>query len=141
MYIYYSCIHLRFKYVLDLFLIVFLTNNTQFVQVTAACCLFLAGKVEETPKKCKDIIKTSRTMISDTHFATFGDDPKVNRPFPYNNGIVTNAIYSATALNTSKIWIMLNCKRLKKHSKGLFVINTRNRSTVKSLFVVRCRKK
>ncbi|KAF2903333.1 hypothetical protein ILUMI_02859 [Ignelater luminosus] len=44
--------------------------------VTACCCLFLAGKVEETPKKCKDIIKTARSLLSDAKFATFGEDPK-----------------------------------------------------------------
>lgn len=44
--------------------------------VTACCCLFLAGKVEETPKKCLDIIKTARTMLSDVKFKSFGDDPK-----------------------------------------------------------------
>lgn len=44
--------------------------------VTACCCLFLAGKVEETPKKCKDIIKTARGLLSDQKFATFGEDPK-----------------------------------------------------------------
>ncbi|XP_049763600.1 cyclin-K [Schistocerca cancellata] len=44
--------------------------------VTACCCLFLAGKVEETPKKCKDIIKTARTLLTDQKFLTFGDDPK-----------------------------------------------------------------
>lgn len=44
--------------------------------VTACCCLFLAGKVEETPKKCKDIIKTARSLLTDSKFATFGDDPK-----------------------------------------------------------------
>jgi hypothetical protein len=44
--------------------------------VTASCCLFLAGKVEETPKKCKDIIKTARTLLTDHQFATFGEDPK-----------------------------------------------------------------
>lgn len=51
----------------------------QFVpqQVTGACCLFLAGKVEETPKKCKDIIKTARSLLNDVQFAQFGDDPKV----------------------------------------------------------------
>ena len=43
--------------------------------VTASCCLFLAGKVEETPKKCKHIIKTARGLLSDQKFATFGDDP------------------------------------------------------------------
>ncbi|KAJ8962390.1 hypothetical protein NQ318_018374 [Aromia moschata] len=44
--------------------------------VTACCCLFLAGKVEETPKKCKDIIKTARNLLTDHKFATFGEDPK-----------------------------------------------------------------
>ncbi|XP_001607256.2 cyclin-K isoform X1 [Nasonia vitripennis] len=44
--------------------------------VTACCCLFLAGKVEETPKKCKDIIKTAKTLLTDQKFATFGEDPK-----------------------------------------------------------------
>ena len=46
-------------------------------QVTAACCLFLAGKVEETPKKCKDLIKITKSMLSEAQFATFKDDPKV----------------------------------------------------------------
>lgn len=44
--------------------------------VTACCCLFLAGKVEETPKKCKDIIKHAKALLSEDKFATFGDDPK-----------------------------------------------------------------
>lgn len=44
--------------------------------VTACCCLFLAGKVEETPKKCKDIIKIARAQLSDQKFSQFGEDPK-----------------------------------------------------------------
>ncbi|XP_023248450.1 cyclin-K-like [Copidosoma floridanum] len=44
--------------------------------VTAACCLFLAGKVEETPKKCKDIIKIAKNLLSKENFASFGVDPK-----------------------------------------------------------------
>ncbi|KAJ6648700.1 Cyclin-K [Pseudolycoriella hygida] len=44
--------------------------------VTACCCLFLAGKVEETPKKCRDIIRTARTLLSEQAFMSFGDDPK-----------------------------------------------------------------
>ncbi|XP_037952352.1 cyclin-K-like [Teleopsis dalmanni] len=44
--------------------------------LTACCCLFLAGKVEETPKKCRDIIKTARSLLSDSLFYSFGDDPK-----------------------------------------------------------------
>jgi len=44
--------------------------------VTACCCLFLAGKVEETPKKCKDIIKAARSLLTDQQFSQFGEDPK-----------------------------------------------------------------
>lgn len=44
--------------------------------VTSACCLFLAGKVEETPKKCKDIIRTARELLNPAQFAQFGDDAK-----------------------------------------------------------------
>lgn len=44
-----------------------------------AACLFLAGKVEETPKKCKDLIKTAKLWLEskqlDAHIASFGDDP------------------------------------------------------------------
>lgn len=43
--------------------------------VTACCCLFLAGKVEETPKKCRDIISIARTILSsDVKFQTFSED-------------------------------------------------------------------
>uniref|UniRef100_A0A8C2MTG9 Cyclin-K n=1 Tax=Cricetulus griseus TaxID=10029 RepID=A0A8C2MTG9_CRIGR len=49
----------------------------QFPQyVTGACCLFLAGKVEETPKKCKDIIRTARSLLNDVQFGEFGEDPQ-----------------------------------------------------------------
>ena len=47
------------------------------MQVTGAACLFLAGKVEETPKKCKDIIRIAKAQVPEPHFASFGDDPKV----------------------------------------------------------------
>ena len=47
-----------------------------FAKVVATCCLFLAGKAEETPKKCKDLIRTVRTLTNDTQFATFGVDPR-----------------------------------------------------------------
>ena len=43
-----------------------------------SCCLFLAGKVEETPKKCKDIVKHARSLLTDAQFMVFGDDPKVS---------------------------------------------------------------
>lgn len=44
--------------------------------VVATCCLFLAGKAEETPKKCRDIIKTVKTLTNEKQFGTFGVDPK-----------------------------------------------------------------
>lgn len=47
-------------------------------QLTACCCLFLAGKVEETPKKCKDIIKIAKALLPDDKYETLGIDPKVS---------------------------------------------------------------
>jgi cyclin K len=45
----------------------------------ATCCLFLAGKVEETPKKCKDMVKTAKQWLEakslKKHADSFGDDP------------------------------------------------------------------
>ncbi|XP_072932424.1 cyclin-K-like [Epargyreus clarus] len=44
--------------------------------ITGCCCLLLAGKVEETPKKCRDIIKMAKMLLSEEKFGTFGEDPK-----------------------------------------------------------------
>ncbi|ESN94347.1 hypothetical protein HELRODRAFT_68968 [Helobdella robusta] len=44
--------------------------------ITAVCCLYLAGKVEETPKKCKDLIEVTKNLLTEAQFATFGEDPK-----------------------------------------------------------------
>uniref|UniRef100_A0A915IQF5 Cyclin-like domain-containing protein n=1 Tax=Romanomermis culicivorax TaxID=13658 RepID=A0A915IQF5_ROMCU len=44
--------------------------------VTAIGSLFLAGKVEETPKKCKDLLRVAKPRLTDSQFAAFGDDPK-----------------------------------------------------------------
>ena len=44
--------------------------------VVGASCLLLAGKVEETPKKCKDILKVTRSLLNDQQFAGFGANPK-----------------------------------------------------------------
>ena len=40
--------------------------------VNATCALFLAGKAEETPKKCRDLIKTVRSLTNDHQFSFFG---------------------------------------------------------------------
>ena len=45
--------------------------------VVAAVCLLLAGKVEETPKKCKDIYRTAKALLSDEQVKGFGDAWKV----------------------------------------------------------------
>ena len=45
--------------------------------VVAAACLLLAGKVEETPKKCKDILKTTRSLLNDQQIMAFGSNHKV----------------------------------------------------------------
>jgi len=44
--------------------------------VTATCTLFLSGKAEETPKKCRDLIKTVRGLTNDHQFGQFGGDPR-----------------------------------------------------------------
>jgi len=44
--------------------------------VTATCALFLAGKAEETPKKCRDIIKTTKELLNFHQFSSFGQDPR-----------------------------------------------------------------
>ncbi|EDV24080.1 uncharacterized protein TRIADDRAFT_27302 [Trichoplax adhaerens] len=44
--------------------------------IGAAACLYLAGKAEETPKKCRDLVKAVRTILSERQMEAFGDDPK-----------------------------------------------------------------
>ncbi|CAF4682095.1 unnamed protein product, partial [Rotaria magnacalcarata] len=44
---------------------------------TATCCLFLSGKVEETPKKIRDIMKTARQILEgprERYIPTLGDE-------------------------------------------------------------------
>ncbi|KAL7888682.1 hypothetical protein AOLI_G00036560 [Acnodon oligacanthus] len=64
--------------------------------VTGACCLFLAGKVEETPKKCKDIIKTARSLLNDVQFAQFGEDPKMHDIYKQEEVMVLERILLQT---------------------------------------------
>lgn len=41
--------------------------------MTATCCLFLAGKVEETPKKCKDIVKAAKSWLESKNLKPYAD--------------------------------------------------------------------
>ena len=71
------------------------TLNTYWPQVVAMSCLFLAGKVEETPKKSRDILKQAMALLSDHQFAKLGSDPRVKKKAPYDtNNISCNMHYS-----------------------------------------------
>ena len=51
-----------------------------WLQAIAAACLFLAGKVEETPKKARDLFKqiqASGLIAEQAKTSVFGDDVKV----------------------------------------------------------------
>jgi hypothetical protein len=39
----------------------------------ATCCLFLAGKVEETPKKCKDLVKIAKQYLEKQNLKKHSD--------------------------------------------------------------------
>jgi hypothetical protein len=52
-------------------------RHTPFIQPTSCACLFLAGKVEETPKKCKDMIESARKQLDEqTFIEQFGTEDK-----------------------------------------------------------------
>merc|ERR1739848_184161 len=55
-----------------------LVSKSPFRYRTATVCVFLAGKVEETPKKSKDIVKMAREILK-------GDDVE-NGPFKLEFG-------------------------------------------------------
>ena len=44
--------------------------------MVAAACLLLAGKVEETPKKCKDVLKVTQSILTEQQMANFSSNPK-----------------------------------------------------------------
>ena len=47
--------------------------------------------MEETPKKCRDIIKTAKSILSDSQFEVFGEDPKVSVTF------IVSIVWEATS--------------------------------------------
>ncbi|XP_065119806.1 cyclin-K isoform X3 [Paramisgurnus dabryanus] len=86
--------------------------------VTGACCLFLAGKVEETPKKCKDIIKTARSLLNDVQFAQFGDDPK--EEVMVLERILLQTIKFDLQVEHPYQFLLRYAKQLKDHSRSCF---------------------
>ena len=49
----------------------------EYKKIVLACaCVFLAGKVEETPKKARDILRTTRDIVKPKDWSDFGEDPK-----------------------------------------------------------------
>ncbi|OAF64801.1 Cyclin-related protein FAM58A [Intoshia linei] len=44
--------------------------------IVATSCLFLAGKVEETPKKCRDLLRVAKDLVSNEIWKAFGDNPR-----------------------------------------------------------------
>ena len=47
--------------------------------VVASTCILLAGKVEETPKQCKSIIKVVQQLLTAEQMKAFGSNPKVKK--------------------------------------------------------------
>ncbi len=45
--------------------------------VVASTCILLAGKVEETPKMSKSILKVVQELLTPEQMKAFGNDPKV----------------------------------------------------------------
>ncbi|XP_070492261.1 cyclin-K isoform X2 [Chironomus tepperi] len=70
----YSTIHTAIVYLHRFYMFHSFKTFPRFV--TACSCLFLAGKVEETPKKCRDIIKKASTILTNQKMMSFGEDPK-----------------------------------------------------------------
>lgn len=48
----------------------------RFRWVVAAACLLLAGKVEENPKKCRDVLKVTQSILTEQQMSNFGSNPK-----------------------------------------------------------------
>ena len=68
----------------------------------AASCLFLAGKVEETPKLSKDIVRTAKNLLSSEQFKGFALNP-VDEMLLYEKillqvGILSRIVYSTTLI-------------------------------------------
>ena len=57
------------------FMVQSFTDFNRFV--VGASCVLLAGKVEETPKKCRDIVRVSKSILTNDQYKAFGDKPIV----------------------------------------------------------------
>ncbi|KAF1744128.1 hypothetical protein MXB_5015 [Myxobolus squamalis] len=88
------------------------------IQLTAIACLFLAGKVEETPKKCKDLVKAAQDILNQmnqfematTVKQTLKFDLVVQHPFKYLLEITTKLRGSKEKLNEvlQMAWAFVN---------------------------------
>lgn len=81
--------------------------------MTACACLFLAGKVEETPKKCRDIITVAKKMLSEHHFRLFGENPRVWYDNVYVYTYTVNPVYLQVRLRNAPYFILLVCLTLE----------------------------
>jgi len=87
---------------------------------TATCCTFLAGKVEETPKKCRDIVKMARDVMR-------GDGLIENGKFKLEYGELG---FSKKAIIDTK-WRLLD--ELQHISRGTELIKTFEPNLLKAI--------
>jgi hypothetical protein len=81
--------------------------------VMATCCLFLAGKVEETPKKCKDIARSAKLLL---------ESKKLDRYWPnYEDPIKELTTFERILLQTIKFDLQVDhpYSYLLKYAKTL----------------------
>ena len=88
----------------------------------AACCLFLAGKVEETPKKCKDLIKAARTYLESRqlkkHAEIFADEPQCTREIMTYEKILLQTIKFDLQVDHPYAYLLRYAKTLKCGAGG-----------------------
>lgn len=76
--------------------------------VVAAACVLLAGKVEETPKKCKDIVRVAKSCLNSEQAKAFGEKPLVGT-YTLSIIIITYIIYDRKSLF---LWRESSCRLL-----------------------------
>lgn len=77
--------------------------------VVAAACVLLAGKVEETPKKCKDIVRVAKSCLNSEQAKAFGEKPLVGTYALLLIIIITFIVYDRRSLF---LWRESSCRLL-----------------------------